>query len=259
MGSRIISLLSERVDISLGGAAEQPGHPAVGCDAGEAACIGKTGIFVRDRLEDCIGDGDVVVDFSHHEASMRHLEIAVRANKAIVIGSTGFTAAEYRIIEKLAPATRCVLAPNMSVAVNVMYKLLETAARILGDEYDVEIVEAHHRMKKDAPSGTALKMADVVAKALGRDLDEVGAYARKGMIGERKQSEIGLQAVRAGDIVGEHTVMFGGMGERLEIVHRASSRDNFARGALRAALWVVDQPNGLYDMQDVLGLKKSGR
>jgi len=147
----------------------------------------------------------------------------------------------------------------MSVAVNGMYKLLETAARILGDEYDVEIVEAHHRMKKDAPSGTALKMADVVAKALGRDLDEVGAYARKGMIGERKQSEIGLQAVRAGDIVGEHTVMFGGMGERLEIVHRASSRDNFARGALRAALWVVDQPNGLYDMQDVLGLKKSGR
>ncbi len=259
MGRRIVALLAERSDISIGGAAEQAGHPLVGSDAGEGAGVGKTGILIREGLEACIADGDVVIDFSHHEASVRHLEIAARAGKAIVIGSTGFTAAEDRKIQGLAAETRCVKAPNMSVGVNVMYKLLEMAARILGDEYDVEVVEAHHRLKKDAPSGTALKMAQVLAQALGRDLNAVGTYARKGLIGERPKTEIGLQTVRAGDIVGEHTVIFGGMGERLEVIHRAHSRDNFACGAIRAALWVVNQPKGLYDMQDVLGLKDCGK
>ncbi|HOG16474.1 MAG TPA: 4-hydroxy-tetrahydrodipicolinate reductase [Syntrophales bacterium] len=258
MGRRILALLAERSDISIGGAAEQAGHPLVGRDAGEGAGIGKTGIVIREDLAACIADGDVVIDFSHHEASVRHLEIAARTGRAIVIGSTGFTPAEERKIRELAPATRCVTAPNMSVGVNVMYKLLDMAARILGDEYDVEIVEAHHRLKKDAPSGTALKMARVLAHALGRDLDEIGIYARRGLIGERTKPEIGLQTVRAGDIVGEHTVIFGGMGERLEVIHRAHSRDNFARGAIRAALWVVSRPKGLYDMQDVLGLKDLG-
>jgi len=259
MGRRILALLAERSDISIGGAAEQSGHPLIGHDAGEGAGIGKTGVAIRDGLEACIGEGDVVIDFSHHEASVRHLEIAAKAGKAIVIGSTGFTPTEEGKIRELAAGTRCVKAPNMSVGVNVMYKLLDMAARILGDEYDVEIVEAHHRLKKDAPSGTALKMAEVLARALGRDLEAVGTYARRGLIGERPKSEIGLQTVRAGDIVGEHTVIFGGMGERVEVIHRAHSRDNFARGAIRAALWIVNQPKGLYDMQDVLGLKESGR
>jgi 4-hydroxy-tetrahydrodipicolinate reductase len=172
-----------------------------------------------------------------------------------VIGSTGFTAEEMKRARELADSVRCVLTPNMSVGVNVLLKVLADVAGILGDDYDVEIVEAHHHLKKDAPSGTALKMAQVIAESLGRDLDQVGVYSRKGMIGERTKPEIGIQTVRAGDIVGEHTVIFGGMGERLEFIHRAQSRDNFARGAIRAALWIVGRENGLYDMQDVLGLK----
>ncbi len=173
-----------------------------------------------------------------------------------MIGSTGFTAEEMKRARELAASVRCVLTPNMSVGVNVMLKVLADVAGILGDDYDVEIVEAHHHLKKDAPSGTALKMAQVIAESLGRDLDQVGVYSRKGMIGERTKPEIGIQTVRAGDIVGEHTVIFGGMGERLEFIHRAHSRDNFARGAIRAALWIVGRENGLYDMQDVLGLKE---
>jgi 4-hydroxy-tetrahydrodipicolinate reductase len=149
----------------------------------------------------------------------------------------------------------CVMASNMSLGVNLLLKILQDVARVLGDDYDIEIIEAHHRMKKDAPSGTAIKMAQVIADALNRKLDEVAVYARKGMIGERTKKEIGIQTVRAGDIVGEHTVLFGGLGERIEITHKASSRDTFARGALKAALWVHDKPAGLYDMQDVLGLK----
>ena len=158
-------------------------------------------------------------------------------------------------VKILAQNTRCVLAPNMSVGVNVMLKVLEYCAGILHDDFDVEIVEAHHHLKKDAPSGTAMKMAQVIADKLERNLDEVGVYTRKGLIGERTKKELGIQTVRAGDIVGEHTVIFGGIGERLEFIHRAHSRDNFAKGAIRAARWIVDQKNGLYDMQDVLGLR----
>jgi 4-hydroxy-tetrahydrodipicolinate reductase len=197
----------------------------------------------------------VVIDFTAHDVSLGHLELAAAAGKAIVIGSTGFTAQELAKARELAPAVRCVLTPNMSVGVNVLLKVLADVAAILGNDYDVEIVEAHHNLKKDAPSGTALKMAQVIADSLGRDLDREGVYGRKGMVGERTRTEIGIQTVRAGDIVGEHTVMFGGSGERLEFIHRAHSRDNFARGAIRAACWLVGQANGLYDMQDVLGLK----
>jgi 4-hydroxy-tetrahydrodipicolinate reductase len=256
MGGRIVGLITETDGIKLAGAVERKGHPAVGKDVGEGLGLGRIGILIGDFLAGCIDHGDVVIDFTSHEVSLDHLEIAAAAGKAIVIGSTGFTAGEMKRVREIAASVRCVLAPNMSVGVNVMLKVLADAAGILGDDYDVEIVEAHHHMKKDAPSGTALKMAQVIAESLGRDLDQVGVYSRKGIIGERTKPEIGIQTIRAGDIVGEHTVIFGGMGERLEFIHRAHSRDNFARGAIRAALWVAGRENGLYDMQDVLGLRK---
>jgi 4-hydroxy-tetrahydrodipicolinate reductase len=186
---------------------------------------------------------------------MAHLREASRRGKAMVIGTTGFTKEDMAEIESLTRNIPCVLASNMSLGVNLLLRVLKDIAKVLGDDYDVEIIEAHHRLKKDAPSGTALRMAEAVAGALGRDLDEVAVYARKGMIGQRGKKEIGIQTIRAGDIVGEHTVIFGGLGERVEITHKASSRDTFARGALRAALWLGGKPAGLYDMQDVLGLK----
>jgi len=258
MGGRIISLLSADGEIKLAGAVEQKGHVLVGKDVGESLGLGKTGIIIEDDAAACIDRGDVVIDFTHHEASMKNLEIAAEKKRAIIIGSTGFTADEIARIKNLAAKTRCVLSPNMSIGVNVMFKVLEYVAGILGNTYDVEIVEAHHNLKKDAPSGTALKMAQIISDKLNRDLEKVGVYARKGIIGERTKTEIGIQTVRAGDIVGEHIVMFGGLGERLEFIHRAHSRDNFARGAILAAKWIVEQKNGFYDMQDVLGIRGTG-
>jgi 4-hydroxy-tetrahydrodipicolinate reductase len=255
MGARIISLISSSEDIQVVGAIEVTGHPIIGRDIGHSLGLGRTGAVVSDKLADCVDQADVVIDFTNHEASLNYLKIASERNRAIVIGSTGFTAEEMKIVKSLPEKTRCVLSPNMSVGVNVMLKVLEYCAGILGDDYDVEILEAHHHLKKDAPSGTALQMAQVIADKLGRDFQKDAVYARKGLIGERKKTEIGIQTIRAGDIVGEHTVMFGGIGERLEITHRAHSRDNFAKGAIRAAQWIVRQKNGLYDMQDVLGLK----
>jgi 4-hydroxy-tetrahydrodipicolinate reductase len=255
MGGRVAGLIAETDGIELVGAVERKGHPAIGKDIGEGLGIGRIGVLIGDDLAGCIEQGDVIIDFTSHEASADHLRIAASMGRAIVIGSTGFTAEEILKIREMAGAVRCVLAPNMSIGVNVLLKVLADVARILGDDYDVEIVEAHHHMKKDAPSGTALKIAQVIAESLGRDLDQVGVYSRKGMIGERSKAEIGIQTLRAGDIVGEHTVIFGGMGERLEFIHRAHSRDNFARGAILAALWVVGRKTGIYDMQDVLGLR----
>ncbi|OPL16762.1 MAG: 4-hydroxy-tetrahydrodipicolinate reductase [delta proteobacterium MLS_D] len=255
MGGRICSLVDAADDLVLAGAVETPGHPLVETDIGEALALKIRGIQITDNLEDCIGQGDVVIDFTHHEAAVKNVETVVNNKKAIVIGTTGLTAEEMEGVVKLASQIRCVFAPNMSVGVNVMLRVIDSVAAILGDDYDVEIIEAHHNQKKDAPSGTAVKMAGVVADALKRNIDEVGVYERKGMIGARTKQEIGIQTIRAGDIVGEHTVIFGGMGERLEFTHRAHNRDNFARGALRAARWIVNQPRGLYDMQDVLGLK----
>ncbi len=255
MGGRIATLIAAADGIEVAGAVEVAGHSLIGADIGDALALGRTGVVVSDTLDACIEHGDVVIDFTHHDAAVHNVRIAADHGKAIVIGTTGLTSEETAELESLARKTRCVLAPNMSVGVNVMLKVLDSVARILGDDYDVEIVEAHHNLKKDAPSGTAMKMAQCIAEALGRNLEEVGNYGRKGMIGARPKPEIGIQTVRAGDIVGEHTVIFGGMGERLEFIHRAHSRDNFARGAVRAALWIMGQPNGLYDMQDVLGLK----
>lgn len=255
MGGRIITLMSAAKEVRLVGAVERKGHPLVGKDVGEALGLGKLGVKIGDDLSACMALGDVVIDFTSHAVSLEHLELAAKKKRAIVIGSTGFTAEEMKKAAALATKTRCVLAPNMSVGVNVMFKVLADVAKILGDEYDVEIVEAHHHLKKDAPSGTAMKMAQIIAESLGRNLDEDAVYTRKGMIGERTRKEIGIQTLRAGDIVGEHNVMFGAVGERLEFIHRAHSRDNFAKGAIRAANWIVSQKNGLYDMQDVLGLK----
>ncbi len=255
MGGRIISLISMMEDIEVVAAVEVAGHPIIGRDVGQGLGLGQTGITACDKLTDCIDQSDVVIDFTNHEASLRYLKIAGEKNRAIIIGSTGFTTDEMKKVKDLAKNTRCVLAPNMSVGVNVMLKVLEYCAGILNDDYDVEIIEAHHHLKKDAPSGTAMKMAQVIADKLGRNLEKDAVYTRRGLIGERTKKEIGIQTIRAGDIVGEHTVIFGGIGERLEFIHRAQSRDNFAKGAIRAAKWIVHQKNGLYDMQDVLGLR----
>ena len=257
MGGRIISLISGTEGIEIAGAVEQKGHILTGTDVGEYLGLGKTGVVIDDDLSKCIEKGDVVIDFTHHDVVLDHLRIAAENNKAMVIGTTGLTAEETELLQEVAKEIRCVMAPNMSVGVNIMFKVLDDVARILGEDYDVEIIEAHHNLKKDAPSGTAVKMAQIIADRLGRDLDKCGVYGRKGMIGERTKDEIGIQTVRAGDIVGEHTVIFGGIGERLEFIHRAHSRDNFAKGAIRAAKWIVNQSNGFYDMQDVLGLRES--
>jgi len=257
MGSRIINLISATDGIELVGAVERKGHPFVGKDVGEQIGLGTIRVAIDDDLESCIDKGDVVIDFSHHDAVVGHIKIAAEHTKAMVIGTTGLTAEETDQIRNLSKTTKVVQAPNMSVGVNVMFKILDYVAGILGDDFDVEIVEAHHNLKKDAPSGTAVKMAQIIAERLGRDLGTDAVYERKGMIGARTKKEIGLQTLRAGDIVGEHTVMFGGIGERLEFIHRAHSRDNFAKGAIMAAKWVVNQGNGFFDMQDVLGLRES--
>ncbi|MFH2011408.1 MAG: 4-hydroxy-tetrahydrodipicolinate reductase [Pseudomonadota bacterium] len=255
MGGRIINAINETEGIELVGAVEYKNHPATGKDAGEVVGLGKLNIELMDDLATIIDLGDVIIDFTNNTASLRHLEIVAKNKKAIVIGSTGFSAKEMDEVKKLSDNAKCVLSPNMGVGVNLVFKIIEDISKVLGDDFDIEIVEAHHRFKKDSPSGTAMKIAQIIAQTLKRDLDEVGVYGRKGIVGERKQKEIGIQAVRAGDIVGDHTVIFGGLGERLEVTHRAHSRDTFARGAVRAAKWIVNQKNGLYDMQDVLGLK----
>ena len=245
MGGRIIHMLEGSTDIVLTAAFENAGHPAVGRDVGEVLGLSKKNINIAASLSEVLNAGDVVIDFTHPAISLEHLKQAAAAGKAMVIGTTGFSAAEIKEINNLAKNAKVVLAPNMSVGVNLMFKVVADIARILSSGYDVEIVEAHHRLKKDAPSGTAMKLAQVIARALNRNLDEVGVYKRQGMIGPRSDVEIGIQTLRAGDIVGEHTVMFGGIGERLEIIHRAHNRDNFARGAVRAAQWIVAQPRGV--------------
>lgn len=255
MGSRIVALSRDYRDLKLVGALERKGHESVGRDVGQLAGIGEVNVRVTDQLGDIADGGDVVIDFTSTSATLEHVKTAAGHRKAMVIGTTGLSREEIQSIRDMGKGIPIVLAPNMSVGVNLLLKVLQDVARVLGDDYDIEIVEAHHRLKKDAPSGTALKMAQVIADAVNRNLDEVAVYARKGMTGERTKKEIGIQTVRAGDIVGEHTVLFGGLGERIEITHKASSRDTFARGALKAASWVAGRQPGLYDMQDVLGLK----
>lgn len=255
MGQRISYMVRQHADLELAAAFESANHPAVGRDVGENAGFGTTGVCIASSLEGVIDQGDVIIDFTFHEATMQFVETAAEHKCAMVIGTTGLSAENLETIRQLAADNfPCVQAPNMAVGVNVLFKLVEKAAGILGGSYDVEIVEAHHRMKKDAPSGTALKLGEMAAAALGRDLGRVGVFERNGVIGERTAEEIGIQTIRAGDIVGEHTVYFAGPGERLELVHRAHSRDNFAGGAATAAAWVAGKPDGMYTMFDVLGL-----
>jgi 4-hydroxy-tetrahydrodipicolinate reductase len=255
MGSRIINVLSTSEGIALSGGVERKGHALLGQDAGGPAGISATGVKFSDDLAAALKAGDVLIDFTTPETSLEHIRLCAELGKALVIGSTGFTKEQLAVVGTYVQKVPCVLSPNMSIGVNLCFKILEEIARTIGEDYDMEIVEVHHRMKKDAPSGTAMKMAQVLAQAVDRNLEEVGVYARKGMIGERSKKEIGIQTLRAGDIVGEHTVLFAGKGERIEITHRAHSRDTFAAGAVRAAKWVVGKKPGLYDMQDVLGLK----
>ncbi len=255
MGGRLLSLLSSEKGFEVVGATEKPQSPVLGKDAGLATGLGEIGVVVSESIEEAASRADVIVDFTIPYASLTHARYAARTGKAMVIGTTGFSPDERKEVEGLTQKFPCVMSPNMSVGVNVVFDVAERLAKLLGSSgFDVEIVEAHHRYKIDSPSGTAIKLAEVVAEALERDLSRVARFERHGKIGERKKDEIGIQTIRGGDVVGEHTVIFFGMGERIELIHRASSRDNFARGAIRAVRWVVGKPPGLYTMKDVLGI-----
>ena len=255
MGSRIINVLSASDGINLAAALEKKGQQLLGQDAGGPAGVGALGVKISDDLAAAVSAGDVMIDFTFPEISLGHLKACASQGKAMVIGSTGFTKEQLAEVARHVQKVPCVLSPNMSVGVNVCFKVLADLAKTLGQDYDVEIVEAHHRLKKDAPSGTAVRMGEVVASALGRDYRKTANFHREGITGVRTNEEIGMQTIRGGDIVGEHTVYFIGMGERIELTHRAHTRDMFARGAVRAAKWVVGKKPGLYDMQNVLGLK----
>ncbi|WP_282755309.1 4-hydroxy-tetrahydrodipicolinate reductase [Desulfuromonas thiophila] len=255
MGGRLIAAVQESTGLRLGAAIERPGHPALGQDAGILAGCGPLHIPLTDDLAAALRHCDILIDFTFPAVTLENARVCAAAGKKMVIGSTGFSPAQRDELATIMRDSALVLAPNMSVGVNACFKLLKEAAAILGNGFDVEIVELHHNKKKDAPSGTAVRMGEVVAEALGRDYNQVANYHREGLCGERSHEEIGMQTVRGGDIVGEHTVYFIGMGERIEISHRAMSRDMFARGAARACLWLSDKERGFYDMQDVLGLR----
>jgi 4-hydroxy-tetrahydrodipicolinate reductase len=254
MGNRLVALLQEDKELRLVAALEAPGHAALGRDAGEAAGVGRLTVPITADAEAALGKDRILIEFSVPEASLAHARLVARQGGRAVIGTTGFTPAQREELAAIGRSIAILVAPNMSVGVNVAFRILADMARMLGDDYDVEIVETHHRFKKDAPSGTALRMAEVVAEALGRDLAKTAVYDRHDKLAERSRKEIGIAALRSGDVVGEHTVSFGALGERLELTHRAQSRDNFARGALRAARFIATATPGLYSMQDVLGL-----
>jgi len=257
MGGLIIQHLHDISGMSLVAATDRPGSSHVGLDAGLAAGTGALEITVCDSLPealDAVGDAaKVIIDFTTAVASAEHAMIAAERGLGLVVGSTGFVDETRSAVEKAANTIPVVMAPNMSTSVNLMLVLSRIAAEVLGDEYDVEILEAHHRGKKDAPSGTALRLGEVVSKALNREFGQVGVFGRRGNVGERTRREIGVHALRGSDVVGEHTVYFFGDGDRLEITHRSGSRDTFARGAVRSAQWLAGRPAGLYGMADVLG------
>lgn len=254
MGRMLIEAVLNDGEVVLAAAFDRAGTPFVGRDAGElvgSAC----GVVVTDDVRAAIAAADCVIDFTRPEGTLVHLDIARELGKAMVIGTTGFSAAEKETIVAVAKDVPVVFAPNMAVGVNAVFKLLEVAARILDEGYDVEVVEAHHRFKVDAPSGTALRMGEVVARELGRNLDECAIYGREGVTGERKPETIGFSTIRGGDVVGDHTVLFAGIGERIEITHKSGSRMPYALGSVRAARFLAGQKNGLFDMQDVLALR----
>ena len=255
MGQRVADMVNRHPQLQYAAGFEAQGHPAIGKDAGLLAVGEANGVIIGEGLASVIDQGDVIIDFTFHKATMEFARVAAGHGRAMVIGTTGLTAENLSELRELTKNFPCVQAPNMSICVNVLFKLVKKTAAILGDDYDIEIIEAHHNKKKDAPSGTALKLAEMAAEGVGRDLQEVAVLERNGIIGERGAKEIGIQSIRAADIVGEHTVLFAGSGERLELVHKAHSRDHFARGAATAAAWIVGKEHGLYSMFDVLGLK----
>jgi 4-hydroxy-tetrahydrodipicolinate reductase len=254
MGVCLIKAAVLAKNASFTAAISRPDSLAIGKDAGELAGIGAIGINVVADLAFVINEFDVLIDFTRPDTSIELIEQCRRAGKKVVIGTTGYSDAQRAMINQAAEDIAIVIAPNFSVGVNLSLKLLEMAAKVMGDYTDIEIIEAHHRHKIDAPSGTALRMGEVIAHTLGRNLADCAIYGREGNTGERNRNTIGFSTIRAGDIVGEHTVMFADDGERLEITHKASSRMTFANGAVRAAVWLADKKSGLYDMQDVLGL-----
>ena len=258
MGRTICQSVVDDPESILAGGTERRGHDAIGQSLSLIVSDGGwngDAPTIADDLSKIIGDLDAIIDFSIPEASIANFDLAVESGTAIVIGTTGFSENEIDHINSKSSKGRCVMAPNMSVGVNLMFKLVAEAAKIIGNDYDMEILDIHHNKKKDAPSGTAVRLAEICARETGRDIAKVGKYGREGNEGERPKDEIGVMTFRAGDVVGEHTVMFAGPGERVEISHKAGSRSNFARGAVLAAKWISNQKPGLYDMQDVLGLR----
>ncbi|MDP2829887.1 MAG: 4-hydroxy-tetrahydrodipicolinate reductase [Sulfuricellaceae bacterium] len=254
MGRALLEAVAQTPDMRVHAALERAGGSGLGRDAGEM--IGApNGVIIRDDVATALQGCDVLIDFTRPDATLNHMAICRELGVKMVIGTTGFSSAEKEQIVEASRDCGIVFAPNMSVGVNLLFKLLDTAARVLNEGYDIEVLEAHHRHKVDAPSGTALRLGEVVAQALGRDLAECAVYGREGVTGERSPSTIGFATVRGGDIVGDHTVLFAGIGERVEITHKASSRATFAHGALRAARFLAGHDTGLYDMQDVLGLR----
>ncbi|KPY83456.1 4-hydroxy-tetrahydrodipicolinate reductase [Pseudomonas syringae pv. tagetis] len=254
MGKTLIEAVQQAPGAGLTAAVDRPDSTLVGADAGELAALGRIGVPLSGDLAKVADEFDVLIDFTHPSVTLKNLAFCRKAGKAMIIGTTGFSAEEKQRLVEAGKDIPIVFAANFSVGVNLCLKLLDTAARVLGDEVDIEITEAHHRHKVDAPSGTALRMGEVVASALGRDLEKVAVYGREGQTGARDRQTIGFATIRAGDVVGDHTVLFAADGERVEITHKASSRMTFAKGAVRAAMWLDGKAPGLYDMQDVLGL-----
>lgn len=256
MGKAILAVCDQTDNIAVAAAIEHSESSMLGADAGIVAGIGELGIPISDDIAAAADQVDVIIDFTHASSVALNLQQCVAKNCKMVIGTTGLTDHDHEQIKQAADQIAIMVAPNMSIGVNLCLKLLQMAATVIGHEADIEIIEAHHRHKKDAPSGTALAMGEVIAAQLGRDLKSCAVYGREGHTGARDKNSIGFETIRAGDIVGEHTVMFATDGERVEIAHKATSRKTFATGAIKAALWLMDKQHGLFDMQDVLGLKE---
>ncbi|WP_397449899.1 4-hydroxy-tetrahydrodipicolinate reductase [Pseudomonas sp. NA-150] len=255
MGKILVEAVQQQVPLTgLTAAIVRPGSSLIGADAGELASLGRIGVTLTDGLEKVAEEFDVLIDFTLPEVMLKNLAFCRKAGKAMVIGTTGLSVAEKHLLVEAGKDIPIVFAANFSVGVNLSLKLLELTARVLGDDADIEIIETHHRHKVDSPSGTAVRMGEVIADTLGRDLQKVAVYGREGHVGARPRDTIGFATVRGGDVVGDHTVLFATEGERLEITHKASSRMTFAKGAVRAALWLDGKEPGLYDMQDVLDL-----
>lgn len=255
MGKTLIEAVQQTPGAGLTAAVDRPDSTLVGADAGELAALGRIGVPLSGDLDRVVEEFDVLIDFTHPTVTLKNLAFCRKHGKAMIIGTTGFSVEEKQLLAEAGKDIPIVFAANFSVGVNLCLKLLDTAARVLGGDVDIEIMEAHHRHKVDAPSGTAVRMGEVIADALGRDLKKVAVYGREGQTGARERETIGFATVRAGDIVGDHTVLFAADGERVEITHKASSRMTFAKGAVRAALWLDGREPGLYDMQDVLDLR----